>query len=166
MAQYDRAIPPGGEGKIILKVDTKGFKGNINEGARVYTNDPKNKVVRINVTAFIKVPISVSPRSVYLGGFASDTIERVVTIRTQNTKPLSLKPVKFTLSDKVDYRIEILEKGRYFRIIFRNKSVAEERYRGFLKLQTNYSDKPAITIRITGNIRTKKRGTQGTDKGG
>jgi len=30
-------------------------------------------------------------------------------------------------------------------------------YRGLLKLQTNYPDKPAINIRITGNIRTKKR---------
>lgn len=158
MAQYDRAIPPGGEGKIILKVDTKGYEGNINEGAEVYTNDPKNKIVKINVTAFIKVSISMSPKSVYFGGFAGDTIQRVVTIQAQNPMPLSLKPVKFTLSDKVDYEIKTLEKGRSFKITFKNKSVAEGRYSGSLKLQTNYPDKPVMTIPITGNIRIKKQG--------
>ncbi|MDD5723876.1 MAG: DUF1573 domain-containing protein [Syntrophales bacterium] len=147
-ASYDRVIPPGSEGKIVLKVNTEGFKGNISEGAKVYTNDPQNKVVRINVTAFIAVPISVSPASVYFGGPVGSTIERVVTIQAQNPQPLFLKPVDFTLFDKVDYSIETLEKDRCFRIIFKNKSVTEEGYRGFLKLQTNCPDKPVITIPI------------------
>ena len=155
MARFDRAIPPGGEGRIWLNVNTKGFKGNINKTALVYTNDPGNKIVRISLRAFVKVSILVSSRSVYLGSAAGDTIERVIAVRAQNPAPLSLKPVGFSLSDKVDYRIETLEKGRHYRIVFKNKCAEEGRYKGFLKLQTNYPDKPEITIRIMGNIRKR-----------
>lgn len=156
MARFDRAIPPGGEGKIVLKVDTKRFKGSINKTARVYTNDPGNKIVKISLSAFVKVSISVSPKSVYLGGFAGDTIERAAAVRAQSPARLSLKPVDFSLSGKVDYRIETLEKGRHYRIVFKNKCAEEGRYKGFLRLQTNYPDKPEVTIRITGNIRKRQ----------
>ena len=165
MARYDWVIPPGGEGKIILKINTKRYEGNINRSARVYTNDPKNKVVKIGVTAFVKVPISISRKLVYLGGFAGSITEKVVTIKAHNPTPLTLKPVSFSISDKVDYKMETLEKGRCFRIVFRNKCAAEERYNGYLKLRTNYPDKPIIAIRVIGNIRTKRLRPQGTEGG-
>ncbi|MEA1935372.1 MAG: hypothetical protein U9M96_00945 [Thermodesulfobacteriota bacterium] len=158
MAQYDRVIPPGGEGKIILKVSTKGFAGNLSKAARVYTNDLRNRIVWIGVKAFVKVPISVSPGLVYFSGFADDIVEKVVTIRAQNRMPLSLKPISFSISDKVEYRIETVEEGRCFRVVFKNKSATRGWYNGLLKLQTNYPDKPVITIRIMGKIRIRNRG--------
>ena len=158
MALYDRVIPPGGEGKIILKVNTKGYEGNLSKAARVYTNDLRNRIVWIGVKAFVKVSISVSPRLVYFSGFADDAVEKVVTIRAQNRMPLSLKPISFSISDKVEYRIETVEEGRCFRVVFKNKSVARGWYNGLLKLQTNYPDKPVITIRIMGKIRIRNRG--------
>ncbi|MBE9572755.1 MAG: hypothetical protein IMF11_19185 [Proteobacteria bacterium] len=148
-----------------MKVNTRGYEGRFGKTARVHTSDPGNRVVRIGITALVKVSVSVSPKSVYFGGLAGDTIERTVTIKARKTIPLSLKPVEFSLSGKVDYKIETVEEGRRFRIIFRNKSIAEERYCGFLKLQTNYPDKPVIIIQIMGNIRIKKEGTQGRDRG-
>lgn len=154
-ASYERIIPPDSEGKIVLKVDTEGFNGSIDEGAKIYTNDPKHKIVRIHIVGFVEVPISVTPGAVYFGGLVGSTIEKVVTIRAQEPEPLSIRPMNFTLPDKVDYGIETVEEGRCFRITFRNKSVIKERYGGALELQTNYPDKPVITIRVIGNIRTK-----------
>ncbi len=42
MPRFDRAIPPGGEGKITLQVKTAGYQGKISRGAKVYSNDPRN----------------------------------------------------------------------------------------------------------------------------
>ena len=42
MASFDKAIPPGGEGKITLSVDTRGYQGKIHKTARIFTND-RNK---------------------------------------------------------------------------------------------------------------------------
>lgn len=153
MARFDKAIPPGGEGRIILKVNTKGFKGSITKTARVYTNDPVNKVAVIRVSATVRVSIFVSPESVYLRGVVGDRIKGLVDIKAQDPAPLLLKPVGFSLADMVEYRINILEKGRHYQIIFANKCTEERQYRGFLRLQTSYPDKPEITIRIRGNIR-------------
>ena len=37
---YDQTISPGGEGRIILSVDTTGYSGQIRKTAIVRTNDP------------------------------------------------------------------------------------------------------------------------------
>ena len=56
MANFDKAIPPGGEGKITLTVRTKGYQGMIRKAARVKTNDPANKNVVLVVKAMVKNP--------------------------------------------------------------------------------------------------------------
>lgn len=165
MARYDRVIPPGGEGKIILEVNTKGFAGNITKAARVYTNDLKNKIIWIGIKAFVKVPIVVSPRLVFFSCFAEDTVEKVVTIRAGHDMPLSLNPISFPLSDKVEYRIETVEKGRLFRVVFTNKSGISGWYNGLLKFKTNYPEKPVITIRVIGQIQTRNRVPRSSSKG-
>ena len=147
-----------------MKVNTSGGSGNISKHAKVYTNDPGNRIVRISIRGFVKVSISISPRAAYLGGFADDAIERVVTIRANNPASLLLEPMSFSLPDKVEYRIETVKEGRSFKIFFRNKSAAKERYNGFLKLKTNYPDKPIITIRVVGNILKKNQVMQGSDQ--
>ena len=62
MASFDHTIPPGGEGKITLKVNTKGYEGKIYKGALVNTNDHEHNAVHLGIKAFVKVPVSVSPR--------------------------------------------------------------------------------------------------------
>ena len=53
------------------------------------------------------------------------------------------------------YKIEEIEKGRAFKIVFTNLPQPAGRLRGSLKLMTNYDDNPEITITLTGNF-TKK----------
>ncbi|MDO9527636.1 MAG: hypothetical protein Q7J27_00580 [Syntrophales bacterium] len=161
MALFDKVIPPGGEGKIILEVNTKGFADNITKAARVYTNDLQNKIIWIGIKAFVKVPIVVSPGLVFFSCFAEDTVEKVVTIRAGHDMPLSLKPVSFPLSDKVEYRIETVEEGRLFRVVFTNKTGVSGWYNGLLKFETNYPEKPVINIRVIGQIQTRNRVLRG-----
>jgi len=148
VAHFDRAIPPGGEGEITLQVDTTGYEGKIRRKAKVYTNDPRSKVEVLRIEAFVKAVISVSPKYVSLKGMADRKITKTVTVRAQEDKPLKLEPSRFNLSNKVDYRIEEVEAGREFRIHFTSIPDNVGIYRGFLKLKTNYPERPEITIRI------------------
>lgn len=158
MAHFDRTIPPGGEGKITLKVDTSGYQGAIRKKAKVYTNDPRNNVEVLTIRAFVKVPIHLSPRYVYLRGLAGQKITKTVRVRAQGDKPLKLEPSSFDLSTKVTYRIEEVEPGLVFKVHFTTIPGPAETYRGVLKLKTNYPEKPEITIRIRGKFR---KGGQG-----
>ncbi len=124
----------------------------IRKGARVYTNDPRNNVQVLSIKAFVKVAIYMSPRYVYLRGFAGQKITRTVRISAKEDKPLKLEQSHFNLGKEVTYRIEEVELGRVFRIHFTSIPGPVETYRGVLKLKTNYPEKPEIIIRIRGKF--------------
>ena len=152
MAQYDRAIPPGGEGRVTLKLDTRGYKGDILKRAKVYTNDPGHKMVILRVKVFVDVAIYVSNKYVTLRGKKGQQVSKVVEIRAEREEPLKIEPNFFDLGDKVTYRIEDVEKGRVYRIHLSNIPGTLNYYRGMLKLKTNYSIKPEIVIWVRGRF--------------
>jgi len=155
VADYDKVIPPGGEGKITLKVDTRGYQGKVTKNARVYTNDPKNPVTNLNLEVFVKIPILVSARYVRLEGLPGEKDTKAIEIKAQKEKALTLEPASFNLEAKATYRIEEIAPGKEYRVSFTNISELEETYLGFLRLKTNYPEKPEITIRIRGRFRAK-----------
>ena len=140
MPRFDRAIPPGGEGKITLQVKTTGYQGKITRGAKVYSNDPRSQIETISIGVFVRVSIRVSPRSVNFRGEAGQIFTKTVHIRSGLKKPLSLEPANFDLDKKVQYRIEPIQEGKNFRVVFTNIPGSAGTYRGFLKLKTNYTD--------------------------
>ncbi len=160
MAAFDRTIPPGGEGKITLTVNTKGYEGNTHKTAVVYTNDPKMARFTLGVRAFVQVPVFVSPPYVILQGNADREISRNVKITARLEKPLVIKPEKFNLEGKIDYEIAEIEKGRSYSIRFTSIPGNPGMFVGFLNLKTNYEEMPIIKIRIRARL------TQGKTKQG
>lgn len=155
MAHFDKAIPPGGEGKIRLTVRTTGYQGNLHKSARVYTNDPTKSVIRLSLKGFVKVPILLSPPRVRLYGKEGQSLTRIIEVRAELDKPLILTPGHFNLVEKLTYSIEEIEKGKKFQIRFTTTNSSPQSFRGFLKLNTNYPEKPEITIWIKVRIQKK-----------
>ena len=155
MANFDKVVPPGGEGKITLQVTTKGYQGSVHKSAKVHHNDPKRGAVVLRINANVKVPIYLSSRYIRLYGKEGQSVTRVVDIKAELDKPLKLSPIEFNLSDKLSYTIEEIEKGKKYRIRFKSIPGPPQTYTGFLKLKTNYTEKPEITVRIRGRIGKK-----------
>ena len=162
MPEFDRAIPPGGEGKIRLTVRTRGYQGNIQKSARVYSNDPVNSAIRLSVKGYVKAPIIVSPRRVRLYGKEGRPITRTAEVRSELDKPLILTPGHFNLAEKLTYSIEEIEKGKRFKVHFTTTDSSPQSSRGFLKLNTNYPEKPEITLWIKVRIQKRADGQQKT----
>lgn len=158
MAFFDKAIPPGGEGKITLSVKTKGYQGSKRWSAKVSTNDPVMSEVDLSVRAFVIMPISISPRYANLYGKEGQSITKVVEIRAGLDKPLTLTLDKFDLEGKLTYTMEEIEKGRRFRLQFTNIPGPPQSFYGFLSLKTNYPEKPVIKVRIRGRFSEMKKG--------
>ena len=157
MASFDKAIPPGGEGKITLSVRTEGYQGQIRKTARVYTNDPRAKETALRLKAFVKAPIYLRPRYVNLSGLEGERVIRTMEIRAGLDKPLELSPESFNLEGKLSYTVEEIEKGRRFILRFNSIPLSAQTYKGFLKLKTNYPEKPTIKIKIRGRfVKAKK----------
>ena len=156
MASFDHTIPPGGEGKITLKVHTKGYQGHIHKSAKVNTNDSALKIFNLGIKAFVKVPISLAPRYVYLAGVEGQAVTREVQIKANLDKPLILTPSQFSLEGKLIYTIVEAVKGQEFKVRFTALPGPPQNYYGFLKLGTNYPETPEISIRIRGRFTGKK----------
>jgi len=122
---------------------------------KLKTNYPEKPQVIIPIRGKFKVrpPIKLSPNFVYIKGLAGQTITRTVTIRAIRDKPLALETAYFDLETKLNYTIEEVEEGRNFKISFTSIPGPAEQYSGRLKLKTNYSEKPMISIRIRGRFR-------------
>ncbi len=153
MARFDRAIPPGGEGEVVLTLKTRGYQGNLKKSAMIYSNDPESPQIKLTVSAQVKVPISLEPRGVLLHGFNDEDITAVMTIEAHDDQPLILEPVKLSLPNKVAYDLKSIEEGKVYQVIFRNISKKRDKYSGFLKLKTNYANKPQITVMVFGYIK-------------
>ena len=160
MAEFDRVILPGGEGKIRLQVKTEGYQGNLTRTAMVYTNDPGKKRAIIKIKVYVQASIVISPRYVSLYGQQGKNIVKIVDIRAGLERPLSLTPTHSSLSEKVRYKLDEIEEGRRFRIRIENTSDFVGTFYGFLKFKTNYPEKPEITIRIKGKFVEKKKGSK------
>jgi len=150
VAYFDKAIPPGGEGKIRLSVRTRGRQGKVSRNARVYTNDPAKSMVSLTITAFIRPIINLSTSKIFLKGKEHQSITRVVKVRAGLDIPLTLTAGQFNLSEKLTYTITEIEEGRIFQIRFTSIPGPPQTYRGFLKVKTNYPEKPELTIWIKG----------------
>jgi len=153
VARYDGTIPPGGEGTVTVKVNTRGFRGDVLKRTKVYTNDPGHRMVILRVKAFVRVAIYVSNKYVTLRGKKGEKVSRTVEIRAEREQPLKIEAISFDLADEVTYRIEDVEKDRIYRIHFSHNPGTLNYYRGKLRLKTNYSTKPEIVIWIRGRFK-------------
>lgn len=155
MASYDRTIPPGGEGKITLVVNTKGYQGSIYNTAVVYTNDPVYGRFNIGIRSFVVVPIMLKPRYVLFRGVQGRQSTSTIEITAGLEEILELEPAESNLGGKLTYRLEEVEEGRRFKIYLTNLPEATGSFRGYLNFNTNYEEMPLINIRINATIRTR-----------
>jgi hypothetical protein len=111
----------------------------------------------LKIKAFVQVPITISRRYVYLKGENDRKMSKTVEIRSNLDKPLVLDPAQFNLEGKLAYTLEEVEEGRLFRVSFTSIPGSRRTYQGFLKLRTNYPEKPEIVIRIRGRFEKGNR---------
>ncbi|MBN1105293.1 MAG: hypothetical protein JXL84_17910 [Deltaproteobacteria bacterium] len=150
-ADFDKAVPPGGQGRIRVRVNTRGSEATMEKKAMVYSNDPSASNAFLSVRAYVMVPIRLSRRVVVLQADGRDQGGVVVEVTAGLDQALELRPGDFNLEGKVRYAIEEVEKGKRFQIRFQRLPGTTQAFQGYLKLQTNYQERPDLTIRIRGN---------------
>jgi hypothetical protein len=119
---------------------------------KVFSNDPKWREAVLDLRANVKPVITLSGTAVLFSGKKPAGMTREVEISTGLDRPLILTPMQFTLSGKVTYSLLEIEKEKRYRVVFQNVAGKRENYRGFLKLKTNFAEKPDITLWIIGRF--------------
>ncbi|MEK7793568.1 MAG: DUF1573 domain-containing protein [Candidatus Hydrogenedentota bacterium] len=93
-------IPPGGEGVLNVTVDPAKIPGFFSQKTlSIFSNDPKNSVIKVDVIARINAEIAWEPESLEFGKIAQgETLEKKVIVRQNTDEAFSLNEV--TLSPR------------------------------------------------------------------
>jgi len=77
----ERRIPPGGEGKIEVKFNTRGKHGRITKSINVPSNDPAAPRTTLRVSAEIETLLTLVPSVLSLGELGrGDSVERTLEV--------------------------------------------------------------------------------------
>lgn len=69
-------------------------------------------------------------------------------------KPLKIEAYSFSLDGKVNYEIDTIEEGKQYKVKFENIPDISGSHIGYLKLKTNYTERPSIKIRVSSRFRS------------
>lgn len=134
-------------------MDTKGYQGVFSKSARVLSNDPAQAGLRLTVSARIRTFVNIEPKFLRITEVEGNSVKGEVQLTSLAKQPLELKPIEFTLEDKMTYAVQEVKKGLNYKIVFTGKAPADKGYRGHLKLKTGIPENPEITISVSVNVR-------------
>jgi hypothetical protein len=146
VADYDKVIPPGQEGKVNIKIDGKKlFPGLFEKNFTVRTNEPNNAQFVLAATGTVKRAFEFS-REMRWSGFVDDKLAFETVVTSLLDKPVNITAVRWSdetaaqgLVDKIGLKVETIEKGKKFRIkMWQKKALAPESVVANVILTTDY----------------------------
>jgi len=146
VADYDKVIPPGQEGKIKVKiVGRKLHPGHFKKNFKVRTNDPENQMVVLYLSGNVKKVFDIK-MNLNLMGFTEDDLKGDAVITNLLKEPIRITGYKWKPRyskidfDKVlDVKIDEIEKGRKYKVLVHKKGyIPPGRHSAELVLLTDY----------------------------
>ena len=154
MASFDKAIPPGQEGKVTLSVKTNYMSGKFAKSATISSNDPQHPTLRIKLKGEVKNYISVVPSpALYLTGFEGEILSKSLKIINHQDSPLNITHIESNIDDKIEYELKPLVEGKEYELMVKTLKGPEGRSRGKIIVTTNSEKKPKFEIRVSVNFR-------------
>ena len=151
MAHFDRAIPPGGEGKITLTVDLRGYNGPVRKDATVISNDPEKSSFGLTVKGTVKQVVQVRPgTSISFRGTPDQVKEAVIDLIGMG-QPFHIGKMESNLEGKATYRLQTVTEGQHYRLKV-NNLLTEGHYSGYIMLTADLPRGQIPTIRVSGKI--------------
>jgi Protein of unknown function (DUF1573) len=151
-AEYTKAIPPGGEGRIVIRGDTRDEGGSLfHRTIVVTTNDPARTRVELVLDGKVDRFALVKPFFVRLEGKRGSPITAEVSIRRLPKYPFSIvKSYASLIQDKIRFTLDKAPDG--YRLNVANRATTPGRYFGSIHLVTDNPDYREIVIHVYGVI--------------
>jgi hypothetical protein len=105
-------IPPGGEGKIKVKVSTRGRKGNLQKTVVVQSNDPKQPRYVLKIKGIVEVIAAFEPDRLNLKNIAKgETVTQTVKLAGREADKLKISELVSSKPDELTAEM-VTEEGK------------------------------------------------------
>ena len=144
-----KQIQPGQSGQIEISVDTALLIGDIEETARIITNDPLRRSVLFSIKADVQPEISVSSPSIYFGDVSEgEQVTREVMLTIMAKKSIEILSAESSEED-VAVKMEPIpgSGGNKVKLIATHKGGGKTGYRsGSITVKTTSAITPELSI--------------------
>lgn len=149
---WTKVVPPGGTGKISLKVDTAKFKGPISKTATVTTNDPEQPSLRLVMNATVTTFIDILPRdTVSFRQYRGEEKKEEVTIKSNEPGEFKINDVQLT-GEGLKHELTKAGAGEYKLALWLDKATPVGSVNGTAKLLTSSAKEPEVTVMVRGTV--------------
>jgi hypothetical protein len=151
VVHFDRAISPGGEGKVTVTIDLKGYQGPVWKSATLISDDPQKPSASLSLHGKVRPHIECRPSCyIQFKGSEAGQPERTIDI-IATSKPFQIKRIENNLKEKISYQLKIIVPGRHYQLKVMNRQKTE-RFSGTIKCLTDHPKKPEIQIPVYNNL--------------
>ncbi len=150
-----RPIPPGEEGKITVKVDTRSYGGSrIHKQILVYTNEPDDRRHQLDISGSVERFAHITPGRVVLRGPAGKPLAQTITIQQREGLPFKIIGHSARIGKHISYRLTQVRDRQPFEWTLKveNRMTTPGRYFDTIYLETNSSAQAKIAISVIGEI--------------
>ncbi len=160
MADFDKVIPPGKEGKISVKIHGhKIFAGHFKKTYTVTTNDPENEHIVLTLAGDVVKVFDVSS-DIALTGFSDENLKKEVILTNRLEKPIQLEDYRWAetvrnspeMGKLISVKLEPIELGRKYRLTVWNKEQLDPgHYLGEIFIKSDFEGlaEKKILVRFT-----------------
>ncbi len=141
-------------------MNTRGYGGRtLKKSITVYTNDPKNARIRLQVSGKVEKFATIQPKYVRMHGLVGMTPVRTVKIIPEAKHPFKIVEARAVKGEDIRFELKPLSDSKPggYEVKVENLRKTKGRYSDTIILKTDNSAKPELKIRVYGNIMDKPR---------
>lgn len=161
VADYDRSIPPGGQGQIHLGIKPYSVMHQFRKETKIFVNDPERPKFTLVLTGTAKPFIEIQPSHIVrLRGAPGDNLRGEVRFTSHLPGPFKITEFRTNVPDKVEVNLKEVEPNRVFVLEVKNKARSSGPYAGIVELTTTSKERPRLLVRVFGEIYLPSAGDQ------
>lgn len=141
----------GKQWRIDVTLAKEAPVGPVADRVLVRTNHPRQRVLEIPVSGFVRPMVAVTPPDVNFGKVnPAEEQQWGILVRNFGSAPLAIEGVRSTVPG-IEVDVEALEEGQRYKLVFTpTPALAEGPFDGRVELRTNLPQQPTITVELRG----------------
>jgi hypothetical protein len=144
----------GKQWKVEMKLSNQAKVGPLSDYVTVHTNHPKQKIVQIPVSGFVRPVVATTPPNADFGKIElKEPLKKALNIRNFATEPIKVTSIDPTLPKGIETKLETLEEGREYQVrIILNPELAKGPFLGKLVIHTDSPKVPTLEVEVKGIV--------------
>jgi len=153
VADYDRRIPPGGEGKLTLGIKPFSVVRPFAKNTKVRFNDPERSQVTFVLKGVARPIIEIQPHHIVRWrASTNEELKAEVRFISHQSEPWEITRFQTNLTDKIEVAVRPEVPGKIYVVQVKNISRQAGHYAGKIDLFTTSKQRPRMIIRVFADL--------------